>query len=400
MDRFFGIFKIDFASNRIYGLDILRAFAIMFVCIGHGSNLLPERLGSVTNLFVLDGVSIFFVLSGFLIGGILIKVVEKDGLNLQTLRQFWVRRWFRTLPNYFLILITLCILHWLFDDRFAWDRVSRFFIFSQNLFTEHPLWFFPEAWSLSIEEWFYLSFPVLTLLILTLCTTFRKSILYAAITVIVASIAYRYYIFTTETVNTLEVWDSQLRKQVITRLDSLMFGVVGGYLCYYHKTLWSKYKKQLLVCGTFMLLFSRYVLENFIEINSVYTCVFSFTLASVATLFLLPFLNELRTGKGLLHRSITYISLISYSMYLVNYSIVQTWILRAIPWENFQINGYLILISKYSIYWILVISLSILIYKYFEVPMTALREKFGGKSLSAPKPGQGQSASAPPRARI
>ena len=41
----------------------------------------------------------------------------------------------------------------------------RYFIFSQNLYQPHPL-FFPEAWSLSIEEWFYLTFPNFNLFII------------------------------------------------------------------------------------------------------------------------------------------------------------------------------------------------------------------------------------------
>ena len=109
------ILKIELNPERIYGLDILRAFAILFVVAGHGEVLLPRQLKSINDFFVFDGVSIFFVLSGFLIGGILIKILEKNQITINLLFEFWIRRWFRTLPNYFLILITLGILHFFFN---------------------------------------------------------------------------------------------------------------------------------------------------------------------------------------------------------------------------------------------------------------------------------------------
>ena len=91
---------------------------------------------------------------------------------------------------------------------------------------------------------------------------------------------------------------------------------------------------------------------------------------------MLPYLSNLKTGKGFMYKPITYISLISYSMYLLNFSIVREWIIKKIPWQEITNNENIIVTSNYSIYWILVISLSILIYKNFEIPMTALRERF------------------------
>src|SRR5659263_324332 len=118
------LFKIDIDTSRIFGLDILRALAIMFVVIEYGSYLLPQKLRTISDFFVFDGVSIFFVLSGFLIGGILIKLIDKNGFNFSILKTFWIRRWYRTLPNYFLILIALCIINLLFDDDFTLRSVN------------------------------------------------------------------------------------------------------------------------------------------------------------------------------------------------------------------------------------------------------------------------------------
>lgn len=370
------IFKIEIDPKRIFGLDILRALAILFVVIEHGSYLLPEKLRPICNLFVFDGVSIFFVLSGFLIGGILIKIMQEKGFSIAALKNFWIRRWFRTLPNYFLILFILCLLHLFFDDGFSFGGIWNYFIFSQNIFTKHPSLFFPEAWSLCVEEWFYLILPLLiTTLTFMLNKSYKKGIFYASLIVIVLVTSFRYYRFSTLAINDLNDWDLLFRKQVVTRLDSLMFGVIGAYINYYYHKSWIKYKNQLFLLGIVLFIISKFILRKFLAINGIYFCVFSFSLISIATLFLLPYLSELKTSKGFLYKPITYLSLTSYSMYLLNLSIVQRWILDNIPWHNYLSNGYIILISKYGLYWVLVVGLSILIYKYFEIPMTSLREK-------------------------
>ncbi len=77
--------KIDLNPKRIYGLDILRALAILFVVVGHGKYLLPQELRFYSKILALDGVSIFFVLSGFLIGGILIRLFEENHINKKLL---------------------------------------------------------------------------------------------------------------------------------------------------------------------------------------------------------------------------------------------------------------------------------------------------------------------------
>jgi peptidoglycan/LPS O-acetylase OafA/YrhL len=159
------LLRIEIPSNRIFGLDLLRAIAILAVIFGHGQQFLPSPFKSVFYYLAPDGVTIFFVLSGFLIGNILLKMLQHDPLQKRLLFQFWKRRWMRTLPNYYLALIILCIVHLLFDPSFTMQSAWKHFIFSQNLLTNQDSSFFQESWSLSIEEWFYLLIPALLFLL-------------------------------------------------------------------------------------------------------------------------------------------------------------------------------------------------------------------------------------------
>jgi peptidoglycan/LPS O-acetylase OafA/YrhL len=145
--------KINY-DQRVYGLDVYRAIAIIIVVLGHSSFMLNgTAMENFPWLGLVDGVELFFVLSGFLIGSILIKTIDKNEYKLtsKTLFNFWKRRWFRTLPNYYLILIiyTLFVSYGVVDadiSQFDWT----FFFFLQNFAT--PFYdFFWESWSLSIE---------------------------------------------------------------------------------------------------------------------------------------------------------------------------------------------------------------------------------------------------------
>jgi peptidoglycan/LPS O-acetylase OafA/YrhL len=367
------ILSIDIKKERVFGLDILRCLAILFVVVGHGNYLLPKNISNIIDYFIFDGVGIFFVLSGFLIGGILIKEIEENDISFKLLIKFWQRRWFRTLPNYFLILIILYSLNVIFDDDFeGLKSISRYFVFSQNLFVPHPF-FFPEAWSLSVEEWFYLLTPLTILVISGTLKLSKKSTLIATVSIIILAVTiFRFYKFLNIRINDIRDWDLIYRKQVFTRLDSLMFGVIGAYLAYYKKSKWLKYKKFLFFIGIVLLVYPKFI--HFSDsINNIFTCVFSFSKTAIAVLFLIPYLSEIKkTNNDFLYKIVTYISLISYSMYLINFSVIQIWILNNIQIEN--INAHFVIIIKYFLYWFLTITLSILIYKYFEIPTTNLRD--------------------------
>lgn len=148
-------------------LDGLRAVAILLVLATHVLQHLPAIATKLTQpiwLHPLDngwiGVDLFFVLSGFLIGGALLRSISGGGFSF---RRFYLRRFFRILPAYFAVVVVLCLI------RLVWPACGRIPPFSPgqlvpNLLLLTDYWQAPigiPSWSLSIEEHFYLLVPLL-----------------------------------------------------------------------------------------------------------------------------------------------------------------------------------------------------------------------------------------------
>lgn len=150
------------SNERISGLDLLRAIAIVWVMLFHSfvvGGLGPQW--TWLSRYGWMGVDLFFVLSGFLIGSQVLKSFERDGRV--RFADFYVRRAFRILPAYWTVLLVYQL--WP-----AWREAPRiepawkFLTFIVNLTIEYPRnAAFSHAWSLCVEEHFYLLFPLLAL---------------------------------------------------------------------------------------------------------------------------------------------------------------------------------------------------------------------------------------------
>lgn len=142
------------ARARAPGLDVVRVVAILLVVLHHFRHLpgAPESL----RWFALRGyvgVDLFFVLSGWLIGGQLWRERATSG-HVDVLR-FWKRRWWRTLPAYFAVLALLVVL-----GRVGPGALPAMLTFTQN-YAAPSTWL--ASWSLCIEEQFYLLLPLAVL---------------------------------------------------------------------------------------------------------------------------------------------------------------------------------------------------------------------------------------------
>ncbi len=135
-------------------LDLLRATAILVVVAFHISQYtaIPDwgRQFFALGTF---GVDLFFVLSGWLIGGIFFREYQQRG-HVDVAR-FWGRRWLRTMPPYYVALLISWLAVYVARHQ-AFD--PRYLVFLQNYSSLPP--FFLVSWSLCIEEHFYLLLPL------------------------------------------------------------------------------------------------------------------------------------------------------------------------------------------------------------------------------------------------
>lgn len=171
-------------GSRIPELDGLRGIAIGLVLLYHFFDFHPgpnhHPIGIARNVFVYferlndlgwTGVDLFFILSGFLIGGILLD----NCASPRYFKAFYLRRFFRIIPIYYVLIVSYFaviavsgnFLTAQFGDRSITRHYQIFslFLFLQNYwFFRYPpiavVWFGP-TWSLAVEEQFYLVAPLI-----------------------------------------------------------------------------------------------------------------------------------------------------------------------------------------------------------------------------------------------
>src|SRR5215210_1521742 len=140
------------SNKRLSGLDHLRALAIILVFIWHYRQWDKPDWTNSLGSFGWTGVDLFFVLSGYLIGGQLLKKSTKG--EKISLRKFYFSRFLRILPAYFVVL-TLYFLIPGFKAREGLPPLWKFLTFTQNFgLDQHKYRAFSHAWSLCIEEQF------------------------------------------------------------------------------------------------------------------------------------------------------------------------------------------------------------------------------------------------------
>jgi len=225
------------------GLDYLRTLSISIVLANHcliGFFFDTGRAqwsGLTAHLSASAVVSIewLFVLSGYLIGTMMIRSFERPGTWFSRTRDFWLRRWFRTIPNYYLFLLVNAALVYagIASGTFHWT----YLVFSQNLyFPERQPHFFGESWSLATDEWFYFVTPLLLGLVmlyrrLGLQTAF---VLTAAILIVGPIVTRSLHPVPSD----FFAWDAQIRRITAFHLDATGWGVLAAAVNRWHKPWW------------------------------------------------------------------------------------------------------------------------------------------------------------------
>ncbi|HRH37221.1 MAG TPA: acyltransferase [Flavobacteriales bacterium] len=244
------------ASRTLPGLDHLRALAIALVFVFH-YGLFPhptwiEDIGA----FGWIGVDLFFVLSGYLIADQLFRAQQRSGTI--ALRSFYLRRAFRILPAYF-TMVALYFLFPLIREREGIAPLWKYITFTQNIGLDlNTQGTFSHAWSLCVEEHFYLLLPLVMLTATRL--HFRHAGALLAILLITGPVARAW-----------AWWHGipvELRGQASTdwytwvyyptpcRLDGLLVGISIAAVARYRPSWWQRLRMSgtaLLACGCALL---------------------------------------------------------------------------------------------------------------------------------------------------
>lgn len=175
-------------------------------------------------------------------------------------------------------------------------------------------------------------------------------------------------------------WNSGIRKMMPLRLDSILIGVFFSWLSYYYHSFLTKIRNYLLAAGVCLLSCACYIYYRDVYTSiapSFFTKTVYFTLTDLALALLLPAAAHFRfKSPGFVSKAVTHVSLISYSIYLVHQSVVVKFLtLFGTP------DGILSSALFYAAYLGITLILSSLLYAYFEMPMTNLRERFKKKEL-------------------
>ncbi len=356
---------------RNAGLDVIRSSAIVLVLVCHGIGFFfPPHFDVLGTMYVTGymGVELFFVLSGFLIGKIIVNDIAGNP-RWSSLAEFYFRRWMRTLPLYYILFLLLCIL----SGKFP----ATGLVFVQN-FTEEHLNVFPVSWSLSIEEWFYLLMPLAVLLSVKY-VKWNKTALFFIVSALFVLIptAYKFAVAAQHS----PAWDFGVRKQIFLRLDSIAIGVIAaGIQCYcgsfYEKIAKSNLALAAGVCGL-SYLGAYYVYTRIVD-HAMDASLFGRTLLFPAvSLFIAILLIRTERSERLkrwMERTKTsglvrYVSVTSYSVYLIHFTVYS--------YANAIANAERSLFGSFFL-WIgsttLVYCLAHVMYTYIESPILKWRD--------------------------
>src|SRR5947207_557429 len=299
--------------ERQPGLDLLRALAIIVVVIYH-AGIMGFPLPGQAHRFGWIGVDLFFVLSGYLIGGQLVAPLAR-GQNIK-LGRFFARRALRILPAYLVVLaIYLFLPSWReYPEMFPpW----KFLLSVQNLGLRGGT-AFSHAWSLAVEDQFYLTLPFVLLAVN--CRRYAAIIFPCAI--VILGFALRWFLAMQnldETGVSFRGFQTWIYYATWTRLDPLVFGVVLAAIEKFRPPWWQRLTNLapwLWLPGLALIVYALYLGET--ENLTVATCAWQFPLIALGMAALLVCALSARLPlRRIRIPGAAFFASIAYSAYLI-----------------------------------------------------------------------------------
>ncbi|HRH05984.1 MAG TPA: acyltransferase [Burkholderiaceae bacterium] len=362
-------------KNRIFGLDLLRVYAIFSVVYGHGWYLAAHFADKRYLSFKYESVTIFFTITGFLVGYKFLKFLERDSINIVTVRGFWLKRFIKIYPSYFLLLVLVGVFHFALGGALPAGYLYLF-TFTQNLISPHPS-VYPELWSLAIQEWFYVLIPFIFIVYSRYQNRNKPSqLIIIVLSIIVAVTTWRIAKVLLLSPVDLQTWDIMLRKQVVTRLDSALYGLLVAYAMFKHPMVFKKYAYHALALALFLIYVDKDLFERF----PFYRNYLNLSISSIGAALLIPYFYGLNINNAFIKNMITRLSAISLGMYILHLTPVMfvfvPYAMSALQ-KLFPSSAYDFHILLYAAYWVLSIGLAHFLHHYYAKPMDVfLTRKF------------------------
>ena len=353
-------------SNAYYNrLNSLRFYAVIAVLFSHFFN--PNI---TKHLFLGNaGVNLFFVISGFLITEILLRYKHSSNSVSNSLKKFYVRRIIRIFPIYYLYLLVTAILYFsTLHEQLPW-ALSYTYNFYEQKYPIAPMYI--HIWSLSIEEQFYLFWPLLILLIPN--RFISKMILLVILVAIISRLSFPAFNHRLFTVSCLDAFGigalfAYLKREKLALLQKILhihfiwMAALLGFICMIIVSFW----EIQMLDNWFRLIIA------IISFYLIGICVFSDKIHK-SVLWFFP-------EKGL----INYLGVISYGIYI--YHIMVAYLLDPFIndllqkfigkedhfWKYLLYNSYLI---KFPLYTAITVLVAILSYRLIEKPLLTLKDR-------------------------
>jgi peptidoglycan/LPS O-acetylase OafA/YrhL len=349
---------------------------------------MPEMLwGVITPITKLgwSGVDLFFVLSGFLIGGILVDAKESDHYY----STFYIRRAFRILPLYlFLVLLGFLLVEFGSHDGKTVAGIAinpapwRFYLtFTQNFyFGRHTesVWYLDPTWSLAIEEQFYLTLPWLIRMV------DKKRLLGVSAGMVVFFCALRSGLYWHGSLNTLQCYVLPF-----CRFDALFIGVTCALLMRNQNWQSRIRKYPVVLVGTVMVTGCMFLLmDHQLWTKNLFLHTLGFTLMDLfyASLMMLVLIRpQGATARAFSYGPLMRLGTISYCVYLIHGPVLllmDTLVRRALGLSEIQVWAAVILggIATVLLAWVS--------WTMFESRLIALGHRFAYRAKTPESSGQ------------
>jgi len=335
-------------NARNQSLDVLRGIAVLMVLFCHYFLALNPR--SAVGNTLGRGVDLFFVLSGFLISGLLFSEYKRTGSI--DLKRFWIRRGFKIYPAFYVFSFTTIAVWMVLFHKFPKPLIADL-LFVQSYWPN--IWHY--TWSLAVEEHFYLALPLILVLLIRMGK--GKSNPFRIVPVLSIALCAACLYGRIHTYLKWQDWDRTAYPTHL-RIDALFAGVTLGYFAHFDPDSFREARKNWVLAIGLTLTFLLFLMPSIPQL----------TFAFMAFSFILPWAVNQPQRRIWLIRPLTWVGYYSYSIYL--WQGIGMLTVGHLPHRWFRLPLYLAI----------AITPGVLMSKLIEVPALKLRDRLF-PSLSA-----------------